>query len=179
MKVLVAYASRHGATKGIAERVATELGRRGFEVTVRTARSAKDVHEYDAFVVGGAAYAFHWLGDASKFVRHNSEILASSPTWLFSCGPLGTDKVDAKTGKDVKESATPREFAEFQEEINPRDEHVFFGAWDPEAPAIGWMEHVMHALPAARKAMPAGDFRDWPEIDAWARQIGNQLEAEA
>jgi menaquinone-dependent protoporphyrinogen oxidase len=26
-------------------------------------------------------------------------------------------------------------------------------------------------LPAIRKELPAGDFRDWPAIEAWAGQI--------
>lgn len=32
-------------------------------------------------------------------------------------------------------------------------------------------------MPAAKAAMPAGDFRDWPEIDAWADGIAEQLAA--
>ena len=177
MKVLVVYASRHGATKGIAERVAQSLTSRGIETTLKPAKQVRDVAEYDAFVVGGAAYAFHWLKDASTFVRRNRDVLASSPTWLFSSGPLGTDKVDPKTGKDVLETSIPKEFAEFASAIKPRDEHIFYGAWDPAAPSIGWMEHAMNVMPAAKNALPSGDFRDWPEIDAWARQIANQLTA--
>ena len=34
MKILVAYASRHGATKGIAERIAQTLERNGLDVTL-------------------------------------------------------------------------------------------------------------------------------------------------
>jgi menaquinone-dependent protoporphyrinogen oxidase len=30
-------------------------------------------------------------------------------------------------------------------------------------------------MPAARAAMPAGDFRNWPVIDAWAAQIAAEL----
>ena len=177
MKVLVAYASRHGSTKGIAERVAQSLTNRGIEVTLKPAKQVQDVAEFDAFVVGGAAYAFHWLKDASTFVRRNRAVLAGSPTWLFSSGPLGTDTIDPKTGKDVRESSIPKEFAEFSSAIKPRDEHIFYGAWDPSAPAIGWMERTMKVIPAARNAMPAGDFRDWHEVEAWARQIADQLHA--
>jgi menaquinone-dependent protoporphyrinogen oxidase len=34
-------------------------------------------------------------------------------------------------------------------------------------------------MPAARGALPAGDFRDWPAIDAWAAQIAAELGAGA
>jgi menaquinone-dependent protoporphyrinogen oxidase len=30
-------------------------------------------------------------------------------------------------------------------------------------------------MPAARDALPAGDYRDWPAIDAWATQIAAEL----
>jgi menaquinone-dependent protoporphyrinogen IX oxidase len=36
MKVLVAYASRHGGTTGIAEQIAQTLERSGFDVTLRS-----------------------------------------------------------------------------------------------------------------------------------------------
>ncbi len=177
MKVLVAYASRHGATKEIAERIAETLTERGVEATLTPAGKASDVAQYDAFVVGGATYAFHWMKEASKFVRRNTEVLAGSPTWLFSSGPLGADKIDPKTGKDVRQSAAPREFADFKVEINPRGEHIFFGAWDSEAAPIGMMEHVVHLIPPARDSLPSGDFRDWPEIEEWAGQIATQLQS--
>jgi menaquinone-dependent protoporphyrinogen oxidase len=34
---------------------------------------------------------------------------------------------------------------------------------------------VFMRMPAIRKAMPAGDFRDWPEIEAWAEGIVREL----
>ena len=173
MKVLVAYATRHGATQGIAERVGQTLSGRGLDVTVKPAKQAKDVEQYDAFVVGGAAYAFHWLKDATGFVRQNRDYLAHHPTWLFSSGPLG-DKIDKRTGKDAREATIPREFAEFTRDIEPRDERVFFGAWDPSAPPIGLMEQFMKLMPGAAD-LPSGDFRDWPEIEAWAGTIADQL----
>jgi len=30
-------------------------------------------------------------------------------------------------------------------------------------------------MPATRDLLPAGDFRDWDEIDAWARGIADEL----
>ncbi|CAN5616112.1 hypothetical protein BH23CHL7_BH23CHL7_07960 [soil metagenome] len=41
MKVLLAYASRHGSTQGIAERIGGILERRGFEVSLQPASSAR------------------------------------------------------------------------------------------------------------------------------------------
>ena len=30
-------------------------------------------------------------------------------------------------------------------------------------------------MPAVREALPAGDFRDWPAIEAWAGEIAREL----
>jgi menaquinone-dependent protoporphyrinogen oxidase len=175
MSVLVAYASRHGATQGIAERIAERLRQRGVAAEARRAEDVRDVSGYEAFVVGSAAYMFHWLADATRFVERNGATLAARPVWLFSSGPLGTDAVDAK-GRDVLVASEPKEFAELRATIRPRGEQVFFGAFDLSAPPIGLAERFARHLPAAaRDAMPTGDFRDWAAIEAWADGIAAEL----
>ena len=39
------------------------------------------------------------------------------------------------------------------------------------------MSGFMRVLPAARNALPAGDFRDWPAIEAWAEGIATELQS--
>ena len=106
MSVLIAYATRHGATRGIAERIAERLRVAGLDAEARPVAGVRDAKRYDAFVVGGAAYMFHWLGAATSFVERNRQLLAERPTWLFSSGPIGTDLVD-KDGRDVFETMIP------------------------------------------------------------------------
>jgi menaquinone-dependent protoporphyrinogen oxidase len=175
MHVLVAYASRHGATRGIAERIAEILRREGLDTDLRPARTVRDVAGYDAFVIGSAAYMFHWLKDATELVRRNERALAGKPVWLFSSGPIGDEPLDA-AGRDQKVAAVPKELPGLAAAVRARDHHVFFGAFDPSLPPIGLAERVAALLPAAaRNAMPSGDFRDWPEIEAWAQRIAREL----
>ena len=173
MSILVAYASRHGSTRGIAERIAERLRANGLAADVHPAAEVRDAGRYDAFVVGGAAYMFHWLKDATTFVKRNRALLAERPTWLFSSGPVGTDTVD-KQGRDVLETTVPKEFPELRDAIHPRGEKVFFGAVDPAARPVGLAERVVSLMPAGKDALPKGDFRDWPAIDAWADQIAHE-----
>jgi len=176
MRVLVAYATRHGATAGIAERVAAALTAAGLPAEARPVEDVKDVEPYDAVVLGGAAYMFHWLKPAVTFARRHRKELAARPVWLFSSGPLGTDLVD-KDGRNVLETTRPKEFAELTKLLHPRGEQVFFGAYDPDALPVGLGERFARHMPAARAAMPAGDFRDWQAIDAWAARIATELGA--
>ncbi|GGG72056.1 hypothetical protein GCM10011374_41010 [Kocuria dechangensis] len=176
MNVLVAYATRHGSTAGIAERIAEVLRTAGLAAEAHPVDEVRDLTPYDAVVLGGAAYMFHWLKDATAFARRHRAELADRPVWLFSSGPLGTDRVDEE-GHDVLEAARPKEFDELTGLLHPRGEQVFFGAFDPEAPPIGLGERLVGHLPAAKDATPAGDFRDWEAIDAWAAMIATALTA--
>jgi menaquinone-dependent protoporphyrinogen oxidase len=177
MKVLVAYASRHGSTRGIAERIAERLAQLGLTVDLQPAAGLRSIGEPDACVIGGAAYNGHWLKEAADLVRRNRAQLASRPVWLFSSGPIGTERVDPK-GRDVLEVSRPGEFAEFAGTIRPRDMRVFFGAYDPDAEPIGFAERFgarFTKVAAIRAAIPAGDFRDWPQIEAWADDVAREL----
>jgi len=173
MHVLVAYASRHGATQGIAERIAETLKSDGLEAEARPAGSVKSLAGYDAFVIGSAAYMFHWLKEAATLVRRNRAAMAAKPVWLFSSGPVG-DPTDAQ-GRDLKVVAVPKDIAELGGAVNARDHHVFFGAYSRDRKTIGLAERFVSLMPAARDAMREGDFRDWPEIEAWAHGIARDL----
>ncbi len=106
MNVLVAYATRHGSTGGIAERIAERLRAAGTEADARRVAEVDDATRYDAFVVGAAAYMYHWLGEATEFVERNRDLLATRPTWLFSSGPIGEERLD-KDGRDLLEVSVP------------------------------------------------------------------------
>jgi len=174
MNVLVAYASRHGATQGIAERIAETLREAGIDARARSVESVPDLEGYDACVIGAAAYMFHWLKEAASFVRHHRAALGSMPVWLFSSGPLGTEPTNEK-GQDQKLAAIPRELPELADLVAARGYRVFFGAYTHDRKPIGLAERFMTLMPASRDALPEGDFRDWPEIDAWAREIAAAL----
>ena len=172
MHVLVAYASRHGATQGIAERIAETLAKAGLDTDVRPVSEVKTLAGYDAFVIGSAAYMFKWLKDASAFVRRNRATLAAEPVWFFSSGPTG-GPLDAK-GRDQKLTTVPQDAAELAEAVHARDLRVFFGAYFRDRKPVGMAERFMSMMPAM-EGVPEGDFRDWPEIEAWASGIAEEL----
>lgn len=168
MTILVTYSSKHGATQGIAERIGAKLRQLGQDAVVLPIAAVEDVTSasYDAFVIGGAAYYFHWMKEATEFVRRNRDALAQHPVWLFSSGPLGS-KASYAGKPDPQDALVPKEFAELRAAIHPRDTRIFFGALDYSQ--FGFPERVF------AKRMPQGDFRDWAEIDAWATEIARAL----
>ena len=64
MTVLVAYASKHGSTQGIAERITEKLRQLGKEVEAQPMDAVEDPRRYEAFVIGSAIYYGSWLKEA-------------------------------------------------------------------------------------------------------------------
>jgi menaquinone-dependent protoporphyrinogen oxidase len=134
----------------------------------------RDPAGYDGYVIGGATYMFHWMKEATAFVRQHRALLATRPVWLFSSGPLGTETTDTP-GQGPRVVPEPREIAELGADIGARDHRVFWGAFDRGQKAVGLAERVTLLMPVSRAAMPEGDFRNWAEIEAWADGITGEL----
>jgi len=169
MRVLVAYASRSGSTKGIAEFVGERLREHGAQVDVQGVEAGKNLADYDAFVIGSAVYYYHWLKEAKQFISQNRNVLASRPVWIFSSGPTGPRATDKK-GRDLKEVSGPKEIDELRQMVNPRDHRVFFGAF--------YRDRLKGASSMFARWIPKdeeGDFRDWKEIGAWTDGIAEAL----
>jgi menaquinone-dependent protoporphyrinogen oxidase len=165
MRVLVAYASRYASTKGVAERIAEELRARGGEVDLRPAGEELDAGAYDAVVFGGAVYDQHWLPEGEAFVRRNLAALAERPVWLFSVGTFG----DTKRLIGPLMRREPADIREIEDAVRPRGYRVFAGVIARDrGPRPSRL--FFHALGGR-----LGDNRDWPAIDAWAREIADGL----
>lgn len=172
MSILVAYATKYGSTRGIAERIAATLKAEGLETDIRPAAEARDITPYDAFVIGSAAYMGSWLKEAVELVRRNRQLLATKPVWLFSSGPVGTATKDPK-GRDVLVASEPKEFAEFTRLIKPKGTQVFFGVLDRTK--LRGAHRLFALVPASEKILIEGDFRNWNQIESWAESIAHEL----
>jgi len=164
-KVLVAYASKYGATKEIAEKIGLILKDAGFAVDVLPVDRVADVGFYQAVVLGSAVYIGGWRKGAAKFLRTNEKALAERPLWLFSSGPTGQgDPVEL-----VKGWRFPKALQHIADRVKPRDIVLFQGAvFAEKLSAIGrWMIKNVKA--------PVGDFRDWNAITVWAGGIAVEL----
>ena len=160
MKILIAYASRHGSTREIAAAIAEELRNAGHEVDLEGAASVTSLDGYGAIVAGSAVYVGKWLPEATGFVEQFKEPLGTMPVWLFSSGPLGD------------ETPHPPGDPEGIPELGARDHQVFVGKLDKGSLGLG--ERLITRMVKA----PEGDFRDWEAIRDWARMIAFSLQTE-
>lgn len=183
--VLVVYGSRHGGTRGIAERIGDVLRAEGLDATVADANGiAADVASADAVVVGSGVYMGSWLREAVAFIERNEATLATRPLWLFSSGPLSGSTAKPSAGGPLEDALGPadgpgsggrKKIEQLSAITHPRDHRVFTGAFDPDDPPRTIAERFVRLMPASKGILPAGDFRDWEAIEAWAREIAGQL----
>jgi menaquinone-dependent protoporphyrinogen oxidase len=175
LKVLVAYASKHGSTKGIADFIAGKIREKGFQSEALDVDQVNNVGDYDAFVIGSALYIGHWMKEAKRFVSRNKSFLSTKPVWLFSSGPTGKEKKNAK-GRDLLDPSVsgPFELEQLKKEIRVIDHRIFFGAFNPKDQ--GFFTRQLMKSVAIRDATPIGDFRDWSEIEGWVNRIAESLQ---
>ncbi len=185
-RALIVHASRHGATAGIAERIGEVLRGEGIDAVVEPAAKAPDPFGFDACVVGGAVYMGSWLKDGVEYLERYTQTLSAMPVWLFSSGPLpgstaGGPRKDGGADTDPLTSALgPAEgpgsggrkrILALSAAIHVREHRVFRGAFDPKDPPRAMSERLVRMMPSAGGLLPAGDFRQWDVIDAWAREV--------
>jgi menaquinone-dependent protoporphyrinogen oxidase len=164
-KVLVAYASKYGATKEIAEKIGLVLKDAGFAADVLPADKVNDIGPYKAVILGSAVYIGGWRKQAARFLKANEKALAGKMVWLFSSGPTGQgDPIEL-----VKGWRFPKALQHIADRVEPKDIVLFQGAAFPEKlSAINrWMMKKVKA--------PLGDFRDWNAITVWAGTIAAKL----
>lgn len=163
--VLVAYATKYGATREIAERIGAALQDAGLSVRVAPADQVDNLAPYDAVVLGSAVYAGQWRKEAVEFLESNEQALSQRPVWLFSSGPTGEgDPVELMKGWRFPEAQQS-----IADRIAPRDIAFFGGELDLQKVSL-----PEKLLIKAMKA-PTGDFRDWEAIASWAGSIAEAL----
>lgn len=164
-RVLVAYATKYGATAEIAQRIGTLLQEEGFPVDVLDVAEVRDVAPYVAVVIGSAVYAGAWRKEAVALVIQHADELAERPVWLFSSGPTGAgDPVERMDGWRY-----PDELRSAVQRIHPRGIAFFHGKID--LAKLNLAEKLM--VKAVRAQV--GDFRDWEAIGEWAAGIAHSL----
>lgn len=167
-RVLVTYASKHGATAEIAKKIKETLLQAGLFVDLMPMEQVTNPSPYQAVVLGSAVYIGHWRRAATRFLKEHEEALTKKQIWMFSSGPTGKgDPEKLLNGWKFPENVQP-----IIDRIKPRDIAVFGGSLDENKMRF-WEKWIIRNVKA-----PVGDFRDWAAIEGWALEIAEALKVQ-
>jgi menaquinone-dependent protoporphyrinogen oxidase len=156
-KILVAYASRTGSTREVAETIAGVLREQNPETEVRAVREVKELSPYSAVVLGSAARMSRLYAEAVGFVKKHRSALQKMPVAVF----LSCTTMNENTEKN-RETALGY-LRPITAQISPLSVGLFGGKFDPAAFG-GLMGKMM-------KSAKAEDHRDWEAIRSWASSL--------
>lgn len=161
---LVAYATRYGSTKEVAEAVAATLGEQGLEVEVKAAREVRSLDAYRAVVLGTPLYMGALYKDVRALLERNQAALEQTPLALFALGPISAAEGVEGSRKQLDAALAKLPW------LSPVATEVFVGRYDPAT--LGFRDKMIAALPASPlHGEPAHDERDWEAIRGWARAM--------
>lgn len=170
-KILVAYGSRHGSTKEIADHIGSTLTQEGHEVDVKKASKSVPVDPYDLIVIGSGIQAGGWTKETKNFLRLNGSTLKWKKTALFvSCGDF--------MEKEKHEEATKKYLIDVAEKnaLSPVSYGFFGGTFDFTGKNGFIYSMFMKMMKGyfeekGTKAEGIIDFRDWDQIALWAKEL--------
>jgi menaquinone-dependent protoporphyrinogen oxidase len=155
-RILVAYASRHGSTREVADAVAATLRSRGLAVDVMPAGDVGHLRHYAGVVLGGALYTGRLHKDARRFLARHRDALAGRVLAVFALGPRTLAPDDVAASRAQVDRALARG-------PKPVSVTVFGGVVQP-----GRLRFPFNR-------MPASDARDWTAIAAWASALADRF----
>ncbi|OZD01782.1 protoporphyrinogen oxidase [Rhodococcus sp. 06-235-1A] len=162
MRILIATATRHGATREIGRWLGSTLLHRlsGIDSTttvdVRDASDVDSIAEYDAAIIGSGVYMGRWLKDARSLIAREQAELETMPVWLFSSGPL-----DGSTPTGTRPKETKAHWA---------IEHRVFGGKLDHSRLSSFERAVVRLIKAGD-----GDSRSPADVARWAEDISGVL----
>jgi menaquinone-dependent protoporphyrinogen oxidase len=162
--ILIAYATRYGSTREVADVIASEMREAGVEVEIRPLREVKSLETYRAIVMGAALYMYKWHKDAIRFLEQHQKELIGLPAAVFALGPVN----EVEKEWDEAHGQLDKELERFSW-LRPVEVKLFGGRFDPEMLKFPW-----NVVPGLKK-LPTNDVRDWETIRAWGRELAERF----
>jgi menaquinone-dependent protoporphyrinogen oxidase len=161
--VLVAYATKYGSTKEVAEAVAAALNERGMEVELKAAGDVENLAGYSAVVFGTAIYFPRPIREGRRFLSRHHDALAHAPFAAFALGPIKDAPEDFAGVRKQFDSSLAK-----HPDLKPAAVAIFGGVMDPETLKFPFNNPGM-------RAQGPSDIRDWDAIKETAEGLQGAL----
>ncbi|NMC54464.1 MAG: hypothetical protein GYA48_12600 [Chloroflexi bacterium] len=162
-RILIAYATKAGTAAGIATHIGELFANQGLPVDVLPVEQVTDLSAYATVIVGSGIYIGKIIPKAMDFIEKNQSALQNKVFHLFvACMTLREDTDENR--KVVSDYLIPA-----REVVKPQSEGLFAGMIN--------LSHLnlLEKLMVSSMQVPEGDYRNWPQIEAWAQAIPTAL----
>ena len=171
--ILIAYDSEFGTTGEVADAIGEVFCQEGHTVDTKWVRHVKDVHKYDAVVIGSAIHYDTWMSEATEFVTANQHILHTLPvSYFFTCLVLSqhTEKAEQKA------TAYAEKLSSLVPHVTPVSVGRFAGVLDYSK--MSFFYRQIFKVGMSIIGVQEGDYRDWRAIRSWANNVHHILTGE-
>ncbi|HHC79244.1 MAG TPA: hypothetical protein ENK46_05130 [Flavobacteriia bacterium] len=165
-KFLVAYESKFGSTKEIAETIGKVLSDQGNTVDVKKISDIENIVHYKNVVIGSAIQYDKWMPEAREFIMKNEKILSKKAVDFFLVC-LVLSRKDDKTILKAKGYATKT--LKLTPTIKVNSFGKFAGVLDYSK--MPFAQRILAKGIFAVIGVKEGDYRDWHAIESWAKNI--------
>jgi menaquinone-dependent protoporphyrinogen oxidase len=162
-RILIAYASRYGATHSVAKAIGERLQHLGFSVDVLPMDERPDPAEYDGIVLGSSIRMGRWLTPALRFAETQASVLRQKPTAIFTVHMLNADETESS------QAARAEYVAPLHALFTPQAEAFFTGEIDMNR--LGMMDRFIARMVKAQSQ----DQRDWEAIQEWTDEVAQSV----
>ena len=163
--ILVTYASRLGATAGVAEAIGKTLTDNGAQVEVRRMEEVTDLTPYCAVVAGSATRDKQWLPEAMQFMRMHQAALRQKPFAAFLVCMTLAMKDGEKYRPHVATWLDPVSTL-----VKPVSTGLFAGVLDISQ-ISSFSDRLQFRASVLFGVWKEGDHRDWNAIRDWAARL--------
>jgi menaquinone-dependent protoporphyrinogen oxidase len=166
--VLIAYSTRSGSTREVAEAMGASIWEMGLPADVMPMEQVVSLAGRTLVILGAPLYMGKFPKEFHRFVAVHRDVLQILRPWFFVLGPTRTDPKDF-------EAAHTQALKQLRRYpwLRPIDLRIFGGRWNVKN--LPFPFSLARHLPGhPLEKIPSADIRNWAEIEEWTLSIGRQ-----
>lgn len=175
MNILITYASTHGTTASVAQRINSHF--HTLDPSLKTSclalQDVTNLTPYTAIIIGSVVHAGRWDPPALHFLDENKVALSAVPVWAFSVGAPTSVPKWMGGGQKMRDAETENIAKDVGGRVRIKGHVLFDGRLRGEDVGGGIWAKLWSCC-----GIRYGDWRNWEKVEEWTGQVFGELSGE-